>query len=357
MKFTWSLREELATASQKWHIVVLYILVGALLGAGASWILPGPYEAMTDFYVGLDIYRSLRDFNIPIRPEGVNDYKNWQMEDLKLVIRSETVMEETLKLLRQEDSHWNNVKSSELALILNVYWRNAGRWRLAAKDQQNNYARQAVRAWEKAALKEVKSGVEQSQLVLVLDARIQALAAKLADLSARKAQIENTQTSVNDWLLRAGSLPEDDMIPEKLFLEILAILQAAQLSDSDQTISSPGNNVPPPVLSDIASVKQWTYQFKNRLQTETESLNAQTNQLEEDMTRLKEQYASASKNSWGLSANLIVRSFTDEPPLVRQLRPVGQMILIGAVIGLLLWIVQWLGVISLAKPPGDLNQP
>jgi hypothetical protein len=304
------------------------------------------------------VYRYLRDLNIPIRPEGVNDYKNWQMEDLKMVILSGKTLEETLKLLQQEDPGWNDKTTSDLSDMLSVYWRNAGRWRLGAEYRDKKYALQAVQAWEKAALREVKNGVEQSQLVMVLDARIQALAAKHAELEARKAQIGSAQATLNSWLLEAGALPESELIQEDLLQELLNPLLAVQIDDPGKSISEVlfrWNN-PPSEQDTLETVKTWAYQASARLAAEAESLATQSNQLNDEMIRLQEQYASASKNSWGLSANLIVRSLTDEPPSVRQLRPISQMILIGAFAGLLLWLFQWMVGISRNKP-SDIGDP
>lgn len=351
MNNSWSLREELAEVSQHWYTIILFILVGALVGAGIAWIVPSPYEASSDFYVGLDVYRYLRDLNIPIRPEGVNDYKNWQMEDLKMVILSGKTLEETLKLLQQEDPGWNEKTTSELSDMLSVYWRNAGRWRLGAENPDKKSALQAVQAWERAALKEVKYGVEQSQLVMVLDAQIQALAAEQAELEVRKAQVGSAQAALNSWLLKAGALPESELIQEDLLQELLNPLLAAQINDPGKSISEVlvrWNN-PPSEQDTLKTVKAWAYLASARLQSETESLGDQSSQLNDEMTRLKEHYASASKNSWGLSANLIVRSLTDEPPSVRQSRPISQMILFGAIAGLLLWLLQWMVGISRNK--------
>ena len=46
--------------------------------------------------MGLDVYRAMRDLNVPIEPEGANDYKNWQMEDLEFLLFSQPVMDNTL---------------------------------------------------------------------------------------------------------------------------------------------------------------------------------------------------------------------------------------------------------------------
>jgi hypothetical protein len=360
MKYTWSLRDELAEASKKWYSVLMFILIGALIGAGTAWLNPGPYEASSDFYVGLDVYRYFRDLNIPIQPEGVNDYKNWQMEDLKLVMTSGKTLNESLKLLRLEDPYWNTVEPDELASMINIYWRNAGRWRLGAKDANKEYALQAVQAWERAALKEVKTGVEQSQQVMVLDARIQALAARQADLETRQAQVNTARSALDDWLINAGKLSDEEMISNELLSELFALIQTAQLDDLELSFWNSGRSqstseIPisgstesdlSKLVRTVASVKAWAYQARTRLQVELVNLAAQEEQLEKEMTRLTELYGSASKNSWGLSANLIVRSLTDEPPTVRQLRPFSQMILVGAIAGLLFWLIYWMIGIS-----------
>jgi len=279
MQHSWSFLEELVAASQRWYVVVAFILVGALLGAGVALVIPGPYRATSDLYVGLDVYRAMRDLNIPIRPAGANDYKNWQMEDLKLVMTSIPVLNRTLDLLRIEDGYWSDINKRALLEMLDLYWRNAGRWRMVAYHPEEGHARQAVTAWKIASLEEVHEAIAQSREVLILDAKIQALSAKEAELIAQQPGNEN------------------------------------------------GGD-------------------------ETNEIDSQLSLLASGLERLKADYATASANSWGLSTNLIVADLDDYAVEIRKIRPFGNLLLLGAVIGLITWLLYEVIMISRRKNDG-----
>ena len=52
---------------------------------------------------------------------------------------------------------------SELADMLHVYWRNAGKWRLVAEHQDAARARQMVVVWEETAVQVIDTAILQAQ--------------------------------------------------------------------------------------------------------------------------------------------------------------------------------------------------
>jgi hypothetical protein len=343
MDQSWSLREELTASSQRWYVVLIFILIGVLVGAALSWFAPAPYQASSDIYVGLDVYRAMRDLNVPIEPEGANDYKNWQMEDLEFLLFSQPVINETLRTLRQEDAYWEDVNPGQLAEMLNLYWRNAGKWRLTANHPQARFARQAVRAWKDTAVPFVQNAVEQSRQVLILDAQIQATAAQQAQLPARQAQVANLSDLFQKWAISIatlpGSAPLDDQNRQEFQDQITGAISGFAASDYERSRLLKGDMPSSATAADYLSEIQSTLAI---LQAKSGSLQAQVASLETSLAELKERYSSASQASYSLSANLVVEDSSKSPPKIIRLRPTGQMLLVGAILGLAAWIIHWL---------------
>ncbi len=355
MDQSWSLREELTASSQRWYVVLIFIFIGALAGAAISWLAPAPYQASSDIYVGLDVYRAMRDLNVPIEPEGANDYKNWQMEDLEFLLFSQPVLDGTLKALRQEDAYWEDVNTSQLAESLNLYWRNAGKWRLTANHPQARFARQAVRAWKGTAVPFVQNAVEQSRQVLVLDAQIQATAAQQAQLLAHRFQVDHLSDLLQEGAASIAGLPESSSLSNPDLQEFQDQLATVQSVYAALSVSAETDGLPVPDLSGSrflngkmpsdASVSDYLAEIQSAvtsLQAVSGSLQAQSDGLETALVDLKERYASASQTSYSLSANLVVEDSSKSPPKIIRLRPTGQMMLTGAILALAAWTIHWL---------------
>jgi hypothetical protein len=344
MSQNWSLRDELVAASQRWPLIVLFILVGALVGLGIAWIMPSPYEASKDIYVGLDVYRAFRDRNIPFHTESLIDYKNWQMENLEMVLVSQPVLDKTLAKLRSVDEHWHEVNSSQLLAMMKVNWRSAGRWRLKIENPQKRLTSQAVRAWETSALEVIRQDIVEARQVMVIDEQIRSLADKNADLEARKAQVENASRELLAWKVEGlDSLHPGDKVDEKLHQRGEGTVSSLQLG----TVLQPVLETYPQPGSPVETYQDWAKRVEIGLEEEISNLQAQIDRVNTGTKNLNKRYAEASQQSKGLSANFVIEPVPNEPIEVGQPRPIGQMALIGGLIGLLAWLAFWLGKIAL----------
>ena len=332
MQKSWSLLEELIIASQRWYVILAFILIGALVGAGIAFIIPGPYQATSDMYVGLDVYRTMEDLNIPIRPEGANDYKNWQMENLKMIMTSVPVLNRTLDLLRIEDNYWLNINKRALLNMLELYWRNAGRWRLVAVHPDNRLADQAVTAWKTAALEYVHNTVEQSRQVLLLDAQIKAIAARQAETLSQRSQLEQSKNRLHEF--KDQQIPLDQPLGDSQRIELTSIAASGGLGQNPSLV-----DIFPGTGSNYEQYLPWLDSLEQQLDINHIGLEKEMADLTSELENLESQYANASANSYGISANLIVEDqdgFTVES---KKIRPLGNMILIGALTGLLTWLI------------------
>lgn len=283
----WSLRDELFAATHRWQVIVLCCLAGSLLGWLLSWIWPSPYQASKELFVGLNLSASTRT-GLSIQPPSMpvtsaNDYKNWQMASLNTVIFTDAVISETLDRLRTTDPYWNSINQGDLAAMLRVYWRNAGKWRLAAEHPSSLYAGQAVLAWETVVVEHVHRAVEQSQYAQQLDLQAQAAMASLAETEARL-------TALNTQRQRTQARGEN----------------TAALND------------------------------------EIHAVAAQVQAQKQAVETLSEQYHQAVSAGLGLAPELVVQKLSDRKLRSSSLRPTGQAMLIGAALGWIAWLLIWL---------------
>ena len=88
----WVLRDELLAAFHRWPMIVLFSLVGTLLGLAFAYLWPASYRANVELSVELNPYRALDDQYVPEFADAefrnIDDYKHWQMLQLSIVVLS-----------------------------------------------------------------------------------------------------------------------------------------------------------------------------------------------------------------------------------------------------------------------------
>ena len=147
---TINLREEILKITHRWYLILIYLLVGALVGWGSSFIWPSPHRATLDLYVGLNAYRSPFD-SYAVELSGqtfrmVDDYKNWQMEQLDELVRSDAYLDEVITRLGAQGFTWDG-STHDFRKNLDVLWRNAGVWHLVVDTKDPEFAANAVEIW------------------------------------------------------------------------------------------------------------------------------------------------------------------------------------------------------------------
>ena len=69
--------------------------------------------------------------------------------------------------------------------------------------------------------------------------------------------------------------------------------------------------------------------------------------LDAQATEIKRQFAEASQKSRGLSATLDVEKISGARVEQSIVRPTGMLVLVGSLLGLVAWLIQWFSRISL----------
>ena len=338
----WSFRDEALAATHRWHQIVLFCLVGSLLGWLVSLASPTPHRATKELFVGLNISRSADDRNaaehagLPFL--NANDYKNWQMSSLNSVIYMDSVLDETLSRLRLVDPYWQGVSRQDLAKMLHVYWRNAGKWRLVAEHEDPLRAAQAVVAWQDVVVEQVHIAVAQAQRALLLGDEWKAISDEKARTISQAAALAQIHDKLQAWRTILSSRPAGQKLVESERLLLLQLLDQAEQGTAWQALLT---TFPSPGSSNEAFIA-WIDRALPLFDTEIQVLQARIDDIEQRQPELAANYTHASNGSLGLSSELLVQKISDRKLEQTAVRSTGVAILVGAGVGLILWLLIWL---------------
>ncbi len=191
---TWSFRDEVLRMTRQWYVVLAFIVVGGLLGYGATYLFPAPYRVTADLYVGIDVIRvGEMEHIIPQASKeqlNLDDYKNWQMKQVADIISSEKVVTKTLDALQEQDEYWKQIEVADLKALMDIYWYDAGVWRLEVVHPQVEYAAQAVEAWREAGQARIEELLVCAEHATNLDAELQSLNISIGIVEEKIASLE-----------------------------------------------------------------------------------------------------------------------------------------------------------------------
>lgn len=341
---SWSLSDEILRVTQRWYWVVLSCLLGAAAGWAVSMVWPSPYRATKELYVGINIYRAGDDSNAA-RFAGVefvnaNDYKNWQMASLNSLVYMDPILDETLAQLQEQDAYWQAISRLELAQMLDVYWRNAGKWRLVAEHAQPHRAAQAVLTWENVVIEHVETALAASNKLMALDQQQRSISDSRVQILEQTARFEEIRETLLRWQENLSS--RDPALPVSI-----ADVQGMQLAlafpePSWQTFL---DELPELEAKPGRTGSEYLRWLESALAAVDKEITSRQNllqklQLEQEL--LSEQYRQVSSDSLGLSTDLVVNRITDTKPIITPVRPTSTLILVGTALGLILWGIYWL---------------
>lgn len=348
----WSFRDEALAATHRWYWIVFFCLVGALVGWLVSLVMPSPHRATKELFVGLNVSRSADDRNavehagLPI--SSANDYKNWQMASLNSVIFMDTVLDETLTRLRVVDSYWNNVTRQDLAGMLHVYWRNAGKWRLVAEHEDPVYAAQAVIAWQDVVVEKVHAAVAQAKNALLIGDEWKAIADQVAQAKSQIAGQDQIRSQLLEWQAVLSARPAAEALAEPDRTRLLQLFDQTgptEPTGAFQALLA----VYPAVGSSNLAYLGWLQQALSLLEAQNQVSGARLEEMERWQTDLAAGFTDATDNSLGLAAELLVQKISDRKLEQETVRSTGVAILVGAGVGLIIWALVWLVIPAFRK--------
>ena len=341
-----SFREAFLHATHSWPKFMVFCLAGALVGLIVAFFWPSPYRATQELYVGLNPYRASVDDNASafagVVFSSANDYKNWQMANLNAIIFMDEIISETLHRLGEKDSSWQSVNQIELRNMLSAYWRNAGKWRLVAESREPKRASLAVSTWEEVVLDRVNSAIKSSTDLIVVDNDLQALSGAQATKTYRLSELNQSRAVLQAWvatsLSKAGNQPPDLTERDKA----LAVISSANPDLSWLKFAGEA----PPEEAPRTELIAWVGRVLPLIDQEIQSVEQQATSMDSNKKELINEYSNYSKNSLGLSPNLLVQNISDVDSQIAIIRPTGLLLLIGSLLGLIAWLIFFLVEIS-----------
>ncbi len=340
---SWNPRDEILSAAHRWYWMVASFLLGALLGWLVSYIWPAPYRATVDLYVGLNAYRATRDLYIAqVAQEefrNLDDYKNWQMRQLNSLALSDEYLAETLARLQARDSDWGRLDVPTFRAMLAITWRNTGDWHFSVKMDDPENATQAVSVWAQVVTEKVNDAVSAARQMVRIDSDLNAVSQALVLAETRQRTLSQSKSMLAECEKKLEAAPGDQPLSPLDHWNLLSIAAtASQLNMGWNSVldAAPGLGGLPKDYLD------WLLQVNALIETELALLPQEIAALQDQHTTLAADYERAADQSRALSANMEVDKIKDEEPRVVRLQPVGSLLIIGGVLGVLLLIFGWL---------------
>ena len=339
------LRAEILNALHRWPLIMAFFLAGSLAGAIAGVLWPSPYRAVTEMAVSLDPYRFSDDRYVAafskVEFRTPDDYKHWQMSQLTVLAYSDEYVGETLVRLRAQDAAWQAVEIPALRLMLRLYWRNAGRWRVTAEAGDPHQARQAVTTWEAVILEKTDQALSQSREIFVRDLELQQVSRILAATVARAQELPEIKAAVlRQRETLAGSSQPVPLSVRWQLLSLAGRVAGLDLAWQELIDSAPAEGSAP-------------QEFQAWIDLLLAAIDQESAALAERQETLGGQQATASA-AWeqtlaggrGLSPSLSLQDVGSQPPQVSRVRPTSLAALLGGLLGFLTWVFGGLVVLA-----------
>lgn len=333
---TWKLSDAFYLVFHRWPIIVLFLLVGGLVGWGIGYVTPARYRAETQVYVAFNAYRAKEDsqFLALARPKytNIDDYKNWQMAQLDAFLSLDDVLQPVLDSLRQQDAYWQAVTVEQLREMISSEWRNPGSWSLAAERHQAKLAEQAAYTWSEVAIELIQEAVSASHDAILLDEQIVALSAELARLESSKQELLAIQAALQEWLQQTEIFDPEQPLPSDAHLLLVDL--AAQAAASRPGIAQTTGGMPD-IQAPARQTVAWVQGFAAVLQSNINLLTDTSARLDQQRKSLAGEYAQVYPMSRGLSENLEIQEIQNHP--AQQVQSNALLALVGSAIGLCIW--------------------
>ncbi len=336
----WLLGEKILHLTHRWDIIFFLIFLGALIGWGVSFLWPSPYRATRDIYVGLNAYRFADDTyaeSLSGQPfRLVDDYKNWQMEQLNDLVTTEDFFQETLDLLRENDPYWEVITPGEFRQMSMLMWRNVGEWHLIVEATNAERAEQAVLAWEETILSRINQGINHARQMVALDIEMNQLIENQQSLELRQEKLTFIREELSSLMDDLGSRPEGSFVSSREHSNLLGLVaQAADWTPAWDRILDEA----PRDGSTYGDILSWILNVEAMVGEELNILPEQISLIDQSIASLSDQYHEEAARSFGLASTLVIDGDETIATTIELVRPKGILILVGAIFGLTIWIL------------------
>jgi len=339
---TWNLRDEILRGTHRWYVIIAFILIGASVGWGAGYLWPSPYRATVDLYVGLNAYRSPYDRYASALAEQsfrlVDDYKNWQMEQLNALVLTDPYLEEVLIRLGSGDRYWDGITPQDFRKNAEVMWRNVGEWHLVFENDDPQHAVQAVETWGNVILEWVGEAITHSEQVVALDIQMSVLEEQRIENELRLDRLRYVSGQLSLIRDRLAAMADDQPVSSTDHWKILALVSlVSEWSPAWDDLL----DAAPMTGATSRAYLEWLQHAQSMVDEALTILPEQIMEIKEETSNIVEGYETEAEKSAGLASTLVIERISGETPLVDAEIRNGTMSLVGGVIGFFAWGI-WL---------------
>lgn len=336
---SWKFRDELFKSLNQWYLILGFILIGGGLGFAISYLMPAPYQAVTELYIGIDVERVNKlEYIIPIaetEPLNLDDYKNWQLKQVADILKSENVLNKTLLNLSQAESGPDDLTLGDLRKSFDIYWYDTGIWRLEAVQPEKDQAVEILDAWKKAGHEEISRLLQISKTGNAIDQEIWSYNLAISEIKLKRTKYQAVASSCADWITKLSEFSGTSQLDPELYSDIeeWAQLQIETASFSlDAFFDIPAGN------ESVAAFIAWFTDKENIAENAVEQLTNEKLILEEERDQKLPEFYQYLDDSLGLSANLVLLPNNSDID-VRQIYSTGRFAVGGSLLGFLTWII------------------
>lgn len=335
----WKLRDELLHAINRWYLILAFVIGGGLLGYVSTFVIPAPYQATADLFVGIDVVRvNEMEYLIPLadeEPLNLDDYKNWQLKQLSDVLYLDTVLEDTLDALKNENAFWKDVTLADFKQMVDIYWFDTGIWRLEVNHNDQNAAEAAVKTWMDVGYKKVEELLVFAEKAASLDFDLQIIKGAGSIQKSQIARLTTFMGSSDEWISELESLTAGQYLSEEKNTDLENWILVYQTLPELWQISVEDF---PADRQDTSTLIVWLKDNQAAASIALEEAQKQYDLLIEDREDILPDYHQALDDSLGLSANVVLVK-NDAQPMISIPRTLGTNTFSGMGFGLIVWLI------------------
>lgn len=335
---SWKIRDEILRSASQWYLILAMIIAGGLIGYLVSYMLPSPYRAMADIYVGIDVIRvNEMEHVIPLaeeEPLNLDDYKNWQLKQVADVLTTSEVVKNTLNTLKDGDAEWDSISQTDFRNALDIYWYDAGSWRMEATFPDKDQASSAVQTWIDIGHDYISELLEISKSAAELDNQLWSVNIAISGYKAKRASLKTFLSTAEKWEARLEAEESSSPLSEDVLAEFNDWIRVYDEGDSAWQI--PKDDFPES-HQNSAEYLTWLRGVVSTAQTALNEIQPALDILQSEREDILPDYHQALEDSIGLSANIVLQPNTSEVT-VRPVRQTDILTLGGAFLGLVAWI-------------------
>jgi hypothetical protein len=335
---SWKIRDEILRSASQWYLILAMIIAGGLIGYLVSYLLPTPYRAVADIYVGIDVIRvNEMEHVIPLaeeEPLNLDDYKNWQLKQVADVLTSSTVVSNTLNMLRDEDIGWDSFSQSDFRSALDIYWYDSGSWQMEATFPDKDQASSVVQTWINVGHEYITGLLEISLSAAELDNQLWSINTAIGDLKAKRASLKTFLSKAEKWESKLEAEESSSPLGDDILTELNDWIRVYDEEDSAWQVP----------MDDFPEQNQKSQEYLTWLRGAVSTADTALDEIQPALELLQSEredilpdYHEALEDSLGLSANIVLLPNTSEIT-VSPVRQTDALTLGGAFLGLTAWV-------------------